>query len=83
MKSNRPNFFFATDYQLHKNLSLVEVNKNIIDFTEKKLEKMIKAARHTLDRDRLETFLTDYKKGLIAISWSHGQPKHVRVTKDK
>ena len=83
MKSEQLQPLFTTEYQLYKSITIEDATKNVIDFSEKKLERMSKTGGTLVERQKYEMFLINYREGLIAISWAQGKPKHKRIIKDK
>lgn len=69
----------STDFQL-----CIEsgVEKNIIDFTERKLFKYAMKTVDIQQRLTLLAMVDDYRKGHIAIAWKRGQPTYIRVTRE-
>ena len=57
---------FKTEFQIY-NKSIVD--NGGIDYTEKKLEKLISMAKIRKEKIKFTKFLIDYKNNHIAISW--------------
>lgn len=73
----------CTEFTLHVNqLSHGEKKKNLIDYSQKKLEKYIETINDPQQTMVLYALLHDYIKGCVALAWKKGQPVYIQVTKD-
>ena len=71
-----------TEYQLHKSQLMSSYKRNLFDFTDYKLRKYIDNVKDEKKKEILVKALNDYKRGLIAIAWSSGEPTWFSVTKE-
>lgn len=69
----------CTDFQLHVGRG---TNKNVVDFTERKLIGYALRTKDAQQRLTLMAMVEDYVKGNIAVAWKRGSPVYIRVTKD-
>ena len=65
----------STEYQVHS-------ANTTGDFTEKRLNEMIKNASTGQQKMLLEALLHDYLLGVVAVAWKSGAPVYIRVTKE-
>lgn len=74
----------CTDFVLHKSQhNSWSREKNVVDFSEKKLEKYIDSVADAQQKMILVAMLSDYVCGNIAIAWKKGTPVYIPVTKDR
>ena len=70
----------STEFQIHKNhmKSLTgEERESIIDFTEKKLERLVDESRDGLEKQKRIALLYDYTSASVAICWQSGRPHYI------
>jgi len=79
--SNVPIKNSSTEFQLHINY-LQCLSKQLIDFSEKRLLKMIDIANDFERKSELKVILSDYVNGKIALAWQQGMPVWVRMSKE-
>lgn len=73
----------CTEFTLHVSQQsvLAGKRKNLIDYSQKKLEKYIESVNDSQQKMVLYALLHDYVKGEVALAWKRGQPVYVQVTK--
>jgi len=72
-----------TEYTLHKNYTSASNCKNVIDFSEMKLRKLLTHAGDEQQRKVLSNLINDYINGDVIIAWRSGMPLFMTVTKGK
>ena len=76
----------SSEFQLHKSTLVLPSEtsrKNIADFTEHKLRKMILSTPESERRRALLGLLADYQLGKIAVAWQDGgNPIYITIKKD-
>lgn len=73
----------STEFQIYV-LNIRDGSEDVIlDFTEKRLIRCIAAAKETHEKIMLSALLDDYRDGYVAISWHRGQPRFIRMTKER
>lgn len=68
----------CTEFQLHGGK---ERPKNVIDFTEKKLQQYASKTYDPQQKATILALIEDYRDGRVAVAWRRGYPVPVRVTK--
>ena len=73
----------CTEFTLHVSQQslLAGKRKNLIDYSQRKLEKYIDSVDDAQQKMILYALLHDYVKGEVALAWKRGQPVYVQVTK--
>ena len=71
----------TTPFVLHS--ALTNDRGLVIDYTEKRLQRLIACAVQSDIKSTLENMLVDYKAGTIAVAWHHGTACMVPVKKEK
>ena len=73
----------CTDFVMHisQQTNLSGKRKNLIDYTQKRLEKYARTIKDEQQRMILLALLHDYNKGNVAIAWKRGLPIYIQVTK--
>ena len=71
----------CTEFQLHIS-QVASPNKILVDFTEKRLMALIDKVPYVMRKVELSALLHDYVKGNIAIAWTEGEPRYIRMTKE-
>jgi hypothetical protein len=73
----------CTEFTLHVSQQSVLNGKrrNIIDYSQRKLEKYINTVNDPQQKMVLVALLHDYIKGDVALAWKRGQPLYISVTK--
>ena len=70
----------STEFQIHKDhiksLSPDE-RESIIDFTEKKLERLVDESHDGLEKQKRIALLYDYTSASVAICWQSGRPHYI------
>jgi hypothetical protein len=76
-------FVNNTEFQIHiSQQTNFHDARNVIDFTERKLIKLIN--KSTAQRALILTkLLYDYSKGNVVISWNNGEPTFINVTRER
>jgi len=74
----------GTDFVLHKSQQSIfsGIQKKIIDYTEHRLIWYADNVKDPQQKLVLMAVISDYKAGLIAVSWRSGTPCYLRVIKD-
>jgi hypothetical protein len=73
----------CTEFTLHvsQQTILSGKRKNLIDYSQKKLERYIDTIDDAQQKMVLYALLHDYMKGDVALAWRRGQPVYIQVTK--
>lgn len=70
-----------TDFQLYVNWKVTKF-PNIVDFTERRLLKLVRGTKDASLKSKLLELLTGYRQSKIAIAWQEGEPAWTSVQKD-
>ena len=65
----------TTDFQLH----VIRENKNIIDYTEKKLKRYAKMIKDPQQKQSLQDLVDKYIDGSVAVCWKGGNPAWLNI----
>jgi hypothetical protein len=68
----------CTEFQLYGG----DKQKNVVDFTERKLLSYAAKATDPQQKLTLYALIDDYRGGNIAVAWRRGNPLYVKVTKE-
>ena len=71
----------CTEFSLHVNQKSSEKKRNIVDYSQKRLERYIDTIDDPQQKMVLYALLHDYIKGDVALAWKRGQPIYFQVTK--
>lgn len=73
----------CTSFQFHKTQQTIYsgILDDILDFTEFKLSRYIEGINEPEEIERLNSLLSDYKQGKVAIAWSKGVPVSINIIK--
>ncbi len=76
--------FVGTDFVLHKSQQSIfsGIQKKIIDYTEHRLIWYAGSIKDPQQKLVLMAVISDYRAGMIAVSWRNGTPCYLRVVKD-
>lgn len=73
-----------TEYQLHKSfVPALNADDNVIDYTERRLCKILERVKDQKIRVNLQTLLEDYRNGRAVIAWRSGVPCYLPVKQSK
>lgn len=73
----------CTEFTLHisQQAHLARKCKNLIDYSQHRLERYIDAVDDAQQKMVLYALLSDYNKGEVALAWKSGRPVYIQVTK--
>jgi len=71
----------CTEFQVH--VSQRTPAPGIIDYSERKLERLHQVTIDQVKKLSLAALIEDYRSGLVALAWWRGEPVSIKVTKDK
>lgn len=74
----------CTNFVLHKSQQTIfaGIQKKIVDYTEHRLLRYAASVSDPQQGLVLMAMISDYRRGLIAISWRRGVPVYLRITKN-
>ena len=70
----------ATDFQIHASQNTLQKNcKNIFDYSEYKLKKIIQNCKSQKQQIQYIALLDDYVNGFVSIAWKAGTPIYIKT----
>lgn len=72
----------STSFQVHKSFQNND-NKNVLDYSEYRLRRYLVSITDQQQKKVVSELLSDYKKGLVAVAWRKGFPRHNKIINAK
>lgn len=73
----------ATDLRLHVSQSSISEKSKVIDFTEKKLQRILGDLYSPEKRAQVLELIEKYLSGKVAVGWNSGRPIYVDIIRDR